>query len=330
MAEASTSAAKSKFNLIPGEELEMSARPSIFAFMSMYVIALAVCGAHVLFEFLPDPENVNNSFLKLVIGIVDESDAARLGTFIVLMVLFTWINRMVNLGSSGKGYTLLLLFITLMPFIFWAVDAFVPEDNVVAKVLPEQYEFVRWGVGWLVFMFIFTFYFQRSFNYAITTKALVFKRDFLLSRSQRRVLYDNINDLTLNQGIRGTLLGYGTITPITASGIGMGEQSAGVAAGAGKDLAETLGGRGDDVTTKAKRGIIKMIFAVLTFQRSKRTVMPDPGEAFFGVRRPQRIYDKVSEQWSAHDPTQKMGEIKDLLAARVQEAQSEAELPPQE
>lgn len=341
MTEESTGASSSKFNLIPGEGLLYATRPSFFAFFSWYLLAILVVGIHMLWGWYSTFDAGDEAAAWA--EILDLWVAGGTMSFFVTILILLWINRMANLGSSGVGFSILLLIIAALPGLFGMMELlsegwlFIPgvlDENPLPFGWTDSFYYLFGGI-WGAVLILYIVMYQRSFQYAITDKALVFKRDFLMTRAQRRVLYDNINDLTLQQGASGTLFGFGTVTPITASGIGMGESGGGIAAAAGTDMAETLGGKGDDAKSKAKCGVLKMVFAVLSFQRSKKQVMPDPGEAFYGVRNPQRVYDKVAEQWSAHDPASKMGEIKDLLAAQAQQAQAApaaapAEQPPQQ
>ena len=137
----------------------------------------------------------------------------------------------------------------------------------------------------------------------------------MLNSSQRRVLYGNIQDLNVEKGAIGSILGFGTVVPLTGSGLGIGEESMGISAGAGAAVAESS--EGDSTPTKGFKMVLRMFFALLSAQRTVRTIKPDPAQCFFGIRGPDKVYAKVAEMWQSFDPSGQMEEIKDLLAANL-------------
>ena len=325
---ASAPAKSSKFTLLAEEEVLLETKPSFFAFFGMYVLALLVLGVHLLFWWgntmdTKSPEGAG----KIANDIVD---LAGITGFFFMMLVITWANRFVNMSTSGRWFTFGLLLISITPGIFTLerlltqpVDLLLMElDPIVGdgstSYLPEWNDmfYAMFGIGYFVLLVTLTFYYQHSFAYAITSDAVIFRRDFMLNSAQRRVLYGNIQDLNVEKGAIGSILGFGTVVPLTGSGLGIGEETMGIAAGAGASSV-TESNDGDSTPAKGLKMVLRMFFALLSAQRTVRTIKPDPSQCFFGIRGPDKVYAKVAEMWQSFDPSGQMEEIKDLLAANL-------------
>ena len=95
--------------------------------------------------------------------------------------------------------------------------------------------------------------------------ALIMTQKFMLARNRRRILYENINEVLLEKSWIGTLVGFGTIFPMTASGLATTE-SAGAGAGAVVgSLAQPSDG--DSSEQKAK-SVLQRIAGLITYQRT--------------------------------------------------------------
>ena len=182
--------------------------------------------------------------------------------FVLLMCFVTWANRMLNITTSGRwGDVLSLLFITFLPIII-SVDnlisaiagLFGAEDGAYDFIPIDNYNFFLAGLVFLVAFWGFTFKYQRSFSYAVTTNAIIFQHAFLLSRSHRRILFDRISEVMVERTPMGTLLGYATVTIMTDSGVGLVEESVGVGAGATGNLPGTAASADDSPPPKPAKG----------------------------------------------------------------------------
>ena len=82
---------------------------------------------------------------------------------------------------------------------------------------------------------------------SITDRRVITRFGFLIIR-ERDLLYSKVDDLIIHQGVIGRILGFGTLIPISASGIGTGSDEAILSAGAeqklpmGPSLKVTIGG----------------------------------------------------------------------------------------
>ncbi|MED6318529.1 MAG: PH domain-containing protein, partial [Candidatus Thermoplasmatota archaeon] len=161
----------------------------------------------------------------------------------------------------------------------------------------------------------FTFKYQRSFSYAVTTNAIIFQHAFLLSRSHRRILFDRISEVMVERTPMGTLLGYATVTIMTDSGVGLVEESVGVGAGATGNLPGTAASADDSPTAKASKGIFRSIFAFISYQRTTRRVDHDPRHCFYKIRGWEDIKMMLNEMHRKHSQSNMLEDIKSALTA---------------
>ena len=303
-----------KFSLISGEEVLIATRPSVFAFFSMYVLAVIVGLVHYSFNALALADDPENWILKSLKGIID-TDLGRAIGFPILIMLVAWFNRWVNISTSGRWYTTILMLIALLPFLLTLNgligDWFFADGDYPLSFLPDTYAYEIMGVVWAVLLILFTNHYTRSFNYAVTSDGIIFKRQFLMTRSQRRMLYDNITEVNLSQGPIGTMLRFGSVLPMTASGLGLGDESVGISAAAG--MAPAVDDN-DNAATVATKGLFKMFFGILTAQRTIRSLRPDPANCFYNISKPDVVKQMINELHKEKSQSSQLGELKDLLA----------------
>ena len=115
----------------------------------------------------------------------------------------------------------------------------------------------------------------------------------MLTNSVRRILYSNFTDVIVQQGPIGSIMGYGNVVPLTGSGLGLGEETIGISAGAAGGALDSK--EGESVATSLPKKILKMFFVLLTSQRTIRTVKPDPADCFFGISNPMGVYRLINE-----------------------------------
>ena len=69
--------------------------------------------------------------------------------------------------------------------------------------------------------------YRRSFTYYLTDIRIAMHQDFLgLSKHERQVRYNHIEDIKLLQSFFGRIFGFGTVVPVTGSGLGTGTEEA--------------------------------------------------------------------------------------------------------
>ena len=300
-----------KFGLVSGEEIRHVVAPSVFAFWSMYVLGVLVFGVHTLFWWAGnfDTKDDASVFVDLI---HIAADSAPTVTYTMLMLVVLWFNRMLNVGTSGKGFSLLLFLIALIPSLIELDDVLSSFGITEKEILPSwfEYSFLLWGIGWGAFITVFTIWTQRSYTYAITTQAVILQQDFMMSRSRRRFLYSNVQEINVRQGAIGKMFNFGSVIPMTSTGLGIEESTTGVAVGA--SLGPTVESD-DSAPTKTGKRLIKAFLAILMFQRTKRGVSQNPKHCFYGVHDPWGLETRISEATGEASESALLTKIADRL-----------------
>lgn len=300
-----------KFGLVSGEEIRHVVAPSIFAFWSMYMLGLIVFAVHMIFWWAGTFKTGEDASV-LVDLIHIAADSAPTVTYTMLMLVVLWFNRMLNVGTSGKGFSFLLFLIALIPSLIELDDVLSSLGVTEKEILPSffEYSFLMWGIGWGAFIIIFTIWTQRSYSYAITSQAVILQQDFMMSRSRRRFLYSNVQEINVRQGAIGKMMNFGSVIPMTSTGLDLQETTTGVAVGAsvGPEVNE-----GDSAPTKTGKRLIKAFLAILMFQRTKRGVSQNPKHCFFGVHDPWGLETKISEATGEASESALLTKIADKL-----------------
>jgi hypothetical protein len=115
--------------------------------------------------------------------------------------------------------------------------------------------------------------YRRSHQYLITNQRLIFSGGILTKRT-RFIRYDKITEFNSEQGVLGQILGFGTIIPVSESGLGLGSDKtfagAGVGGGSRLKLFGFAGG-GKDVNTPRTRSYYEL-FGVYPFKEILKIV----------------------------------------------------------
>jgi membrane protein YdbS with pleckstrin-like domain len=309
-----------KYRLISGETVleNGEARPSTLAFLGMYFIGLLVFGVHILFSNPPEASGDASFGVKLLSTILELSSGEDLPIgFVVVMGGITWINRMLNVSTSGRWTTMALLGITLAPVV-------VQIDQLVATIanlflaenmepfIPIDYSYFWFGIVFTLGFWGATWFYQRSFSYAVTTNAVIFQHSFMLSRSHRRILFDRISEIMVERTPMGTMLGYATVTIMTDSVIGLVDETVGVSAGTAASA--TPEKAGESGATKVRKSLFKRIFAFLSYQRTSRRVDPDPKHCFYKIRKWDNVKLMLNEMHKKHSSSNLLEDLKSAIS----------------
>ena len=282
------------------EEPYYRSGPIVLSMFPRYLLIVFVLAVHVLFGIgyeAPEGEGGLNFVLNLLQLLVSTGIAG----FFLVMIILTWINRFVNFSTSGGLYTVSLLIISITPGIFFLEEVltnsfFSPyiglEDSGFLPEWSSVYYLIFGGV-YAGVMFILTVMYQRAFTYVITDKQVYLKKDFLkvIDSNSHAISLSKIENLKVERSLIGRILGYGSLHVITASGLGLKEESMSIGAGAVSDVAEAA--------TKETSNIVIRLFRFFIFmmklQRARKTVDLDPEDCFYGIRRPMDVYALVNE-----------------------------------
>jgi len=300
---------REKFRLTGEEEILKDVKPSIFAFIPMYLISLVILGAHMLFAIDWNANSDDNFLVKAMIFLIEISDIGEIG-FVLVMLGVTWFNRMMNGTTSGKWTTIFLLVVALTPpvlrlddIIAWFMDkdsGFIPLDT---------YSYTFFGIFWSALFALFTVFYQRSFHYAITNHRVIFTQHLIIPGDGRRILFDNINEIRTQRTMLGAMFGYNTIICDTGSQLGIGEDSMSVsvgAAGGGSDSGSADG--------QVAKSLFKKMFAFLTYQRTRKIDLPDPRFSFFCITNWKSIEQLLNEMHQRHSQSGILNELKEQIA----------------
>ena len=307
---------KSRFKLIDGEEVLLTKQPSGVGFLNMYVLGLLVFGVHVIF-WKPDMlvNEDSGGIAKAIVWLMELGGSALPFGFVLVMATITWFNRMLNTSTSGKWVTVWLLVATLLPVLI-QIDGLIAlirdlfSDSDVERFLGFDYNFLIAGIILTVTFWALVFYYQRSFDYAITSNAVIFKHAFLLSRAHRRILFDRISEVQVERTPLGTMTGYATLTILTDSGIGIVEESVGGSVGISPNVSSN---ENDGNVEKAGKSLIRSFFALMFYQRTIRTVRPDPKHCFFKIRGWEDTKTMLNEMHKKHSQSTKLDNLAEIL-----------------
>lgn len=106
-----------------------------------------------------------------------------------------------------------------------------PKEKILTFTQPSHLSFFWfYFIGFVLIFTVFlsiigiiiiviTYFYRGGHKYWVTNKRIVIARTFI-TRSIREITYDQITDVSLNQGILGRIFNFGTLIPLTASGVG--------------------------------------------------------------------------------------------------------------
>jgi hypothetical protein len=232
-------------DLLHGEEVDMVSKPHPLSFFryylfSVYLIAISAFLAWFYSFIKSDPSILASlSFLDVLLGWAGIVPADA-----ILLILF-WI--VLLLSGLGIG----VLWVTKMPLVYMVLVGFVgtvlevyflaPYDVVLGVVQKPMVKLVLLGAAAVVAI-ILTELYRRGHTYIITNYRIITKKGFI-RKEERELMYDKITDVYMNQGILGRIFNFGTVIPISASGFGLGEDSAHAFAGTAVSIkGSTVGG----------------------------------------------------------------------------------------
>jgi hypothetical protein len=299
---------RDKFRLTADEEILQDIKPSLFAFIPMYLLSLIILGAHMLFAIDWNASSDDNILVTSMIFLLELSDFGEIG-FVLVMVGVAWFNRMLNGVTSGKWTTSFLLIVALVPpllrlddFIAWIMNkdsGFIPLDD---------FSYFFFGIFWSVLFTILTIFYQRSFHYAITNHRVIFTQHLIIPGDGRRILFDNINEIRTQRTFMGAMVGYNTIICDTGSQLGIGEESMAVSAGVAG------GSDSGSIESQVTKSLFKRMFSFLTYQRSRKIDLPDPRYSFFCITNWKSVENLLNEMHQRHSQSGILNELKDQIA----------------
>ncbi len=307
------------FRLIAGEEILMTKKPSIFGFLGMYLLGVVVLGLHILFGHVDSLGDDAEGVMALVWAFIKLTTNDQMSfSFVFVMLIITWINRLMNTSTSGRWVTMWLFLVALTPvliqfddFLGFISDLFNMDNDW--DFIPIDYNFTIFGIAYSALFWMLTLYYQNSFHYAITSDAVIFEHSFLLSRSHRRILFDRISEVIVDRSPVGTVCGFATVSILTDSGVGIVDETLG--AGGAVSMPGSADKADDNMAEKAGKSLLRSFFALLTYQRTIKTVRPDPKHCFYSIRNWEKCKMMLNEMHKKHSQSNLLSDLKDTITA---------------
>jgi membrane protein YdbS with pleckstrin-like domain len=227
--------------LLKNEKIEKVLSPHPLSFMGYQALSIYLVIWGILFGWFVNFSEWQASFADnfwwslsfwgiglLLVGIIASLITIRWRIFILYLCVF----------GSGTG------------IIFW----FELQESI-GTFAPVYTIFLSF-IGFLIVEL-----FRRSHKYIISNLRISF-RGGILTKRERTLRYDKISDINAEQNIIGQIFGFGTITPISQSGFGLGADSSQAAGGVmvGEKKAKFFGifGGGKEVQTPRARSYYEL------------------------------------------------------------------------
>jgi len=226
------------FALMPGEEVIMETRPHPLSMLGLMFFWLSVAALGVVYiAYYQDisrslDDVVKFEFLSFL------KRRAYDGLWFASILLPMMVMAVFRINFS---YVLTLLCLAAANFLLqWKVDPAVRPLLKVSAGAHLHLENIMLIIVGVVGM-VGVEFFRRGHRYYLTNYRIL-SRFGSLKVSERSTLYSKVDDLILVQGLLGKIFNFGTVIPITSTGLGMGQDMA--IAGAGMGLGKAGAGAG--------------------------------------------------------------------------------------
>jgi len=196
--------------LLEGEEIIKVLRPHPLAFMRYITLCIYFMVVGAVFYAMWDrlATLIDLPFVGLPAVLIVWWGLLLLGPLIVGLLHITFWPLLCSAGLGALG-TLVVLGLGYHPTFLGALTIF---GGVLGLFLNEIY--------------------RRGHTYYITNQRLIMVRDFT-SREEYYIGYEELTGLYVRKGLIGHVFDFGTITPITTSGVGTGIKASGAIVGGG-------------------------------------------------------------------------------------------------
>lgn len=287
-----------KIKLLKGERVREKLTPHFLAFYGLYLIWIIMIVLSIVFIVYSDElSDIFRHPLGAVVGLLQPFSGGSNPITSGIPLLSNW-NVLVSSIIGSSVYTLTSK--EYLPTILWLMLLF--SFSMVISVLRIEWKWpvIMVGTGSLSLAITLalglpgyaTYYiaigfsilgmfgveiYRKSHVFYITNYRIITSLRFLGTK-ENALSYDKINNVVLEQSLFGKIFNFGTLIPITASGLGMGEDMAAV----------TLGIAG-------QRGKGTIIGGAITGGRTVGVPRTRSAYALFGISNPREIYNIVSQ-----------------------------------
>ena len=284
----------SGITLLRGEEMKMQLKPHFFSFFHLYIIFFfLLVWAYVIHDFFDAHKFQDFRFYDIIIKIPFVNEVLA-GAIIWSLALFVvgFIARYFFMDAGGQSIFRLYSGLAILGIVVLSYHKWKMEDTEAFGLwfIPG----ITAAVGLIGLLSVDAY--RRSFTYYLTDNRIVIQGNFLMNRSERQVRYNHIEDIKMEQGIVGTMLGYGTVLPLTGSGLGTGSDETMVIAGSGAEVKGLGIGLLGGSRTSSKR------------------IRHNPHDCLYGVPQPSKVRDLITENIQSDTGVEHLKNIQELLS----------------
>jgi hypothetical protein len=284
----------SGITLLRGEEMKMQLKPHFFSFFHLYVIFFfLLVWAYVIHDFFDSHTFQDFRFYDIIIKIPFVNEVLA-GAIIWSLALFVvgFIARYFFMDAGGQSIFRLYSGLAILGIVVLSYHKWKMEDTEAFGLwfIPG----ITAAVGLIGLLSVDAY--RRSFTYYLTDNRIVIQGNFLMNRSERQVRYNHIEDIKMEQGIVGTILGYGTVLPLTGSGLGTGSDESMIIAGSGAEVKGLGIGLLGGSRTSSKR------------------IRHNPHDCLYGVPQPSKVRDLITENIQSDTGVEHLKNIQELLS----------------
>ena len=284
----------SGITLLRGEEMKMQLKPHFFSFFHLYIIFFfLLVWAYVIHDFFDAHKFQDFRFYDIIIKIPFVNEVLA-GAIIWSLALFVvgFIARYFFMDAGGQSIFRLYSGLAILGIVVLSYHKWKMEDTEAFGLwfIPG----ITAAVGLIGLLSVDAY--RRSFTYYLTDNRIVIQGNFLMNRSERQVRYNHIEDIKMEQGVVGTILGYGTVLPLTGSGLGTGSDETMVIAGSGAEVKGLGIGLLGGSRTSSKR------------------IRHNPHDCLYGVPQPSKVRDLITENIQSDTGVEHLKNIQELLS----------------
>jgi len=270
-----------KLNLFDNEKVVGSFGPTAISFLSTYFPYLYLVGVGIFLLVEQDSIIGFVNYLGFLGPVVEPY--LNLIIFVILIVF-----PAILLGLLQISLRIVVIF------------GFIAAAGVFLQIqgYPAVYRSSMVTVFGIVTIFLVEIH-RRSHKYYVTNYRVITERNFP-QYDRRETLLENIQDIAVQQGLLGRLFNFGNVIPTSGSGIGTGQDIAGVHLGMFGKVPKTpivVGG-----AATGQKGVVGF--------RAR------PHNCFFGIRDPKKANDLIAKMRFERSETTKLGEIDNWLRGK--------------
>ncbi|OIR16612.1 MAG: hypothetical protein BEU04_01355 [Marine Group III euryarchaeote CG-Bathy1] len=291
-----------EISFLRGEELKLKAKPHFLSFLHLYAIfgflilwgfaCFKILNAVISQDWLDDHTATAEILTTIwpnavtLLGIICWSFG---------LLIFGFLCRYFYLETGGQSVFRFCILVVIL-----GVIGLVLFGKFFADVREDTFNFSKLFLPTLTILLGFAGlflvnYYRLSFTYFLTNVRIILQSDFFLNRSERQVRYNHIEDIKLSQSIFGRLFGFGTVIPLTGTGLGTGTDEAMLASGLGS---------GSDKMSLGFMGGLK---------KTSRTARHDPHDTLYGISKPSHVRDIITENIQSDTGVEHLKRIEKLL-----------------